>query len=342
MAEMSSQQRFMAALFNQPVDRVPVGCPTSVATVELMEATGAYFPEAHTEGETMARLAAGAHTVLGFDSVMPVFSIAQEAAALGCGMDWGRKDWMPINTTSPYTTPDQVEIPKDFLQKPSIKACLDAIRLLRKRFGDQVAIIGKVMGPWTLAYHGRGVQEFLMDTVMEPENAHGFLVALKPVSMLFARAQIEAGADCIVIADHCTGDMVRAGTYRDFLLPLHQEMNQELRYPTILHCCGKALDRMEYFSQAGFTSYHFESKNDPYQAMKIVQSRMTLIGNINNPDTLLKGEPSDVERDVRQAIDAGVQIIAPECAIPLVTPNCNLKAIVATAKEYGKKNGGQK
>jgi [methyl-Co(III) methanol-specific corrinoid protein]:coenzyme M methyltransferase len=76
--------------------------------------------------------------------------------------------------------------------------------------------------------------------------------------------------------------------------------------------------------------------------MKIVQSRMTLIGNINNPDTLLKGEPSDVERDVRQAIDAGVQIIAPECAIPLVTPNCNLKAIVATAKEYGKKNGGQK
>jgi MtaA/CmuA family methyltransferase len=337
MGEMTSRQRFLAALFDKPVDRTPVACPTSVATVELMEATGGFFPEAHTNGEVMARLAAGAHEVLGFDTVSPIFSIAQEAAALGCGMDWGRKDWMPINTSSPYTEPDQVVIPADFLDRPAIKACIDAIGLLRQRFGDKVGIIGKVMGPWTLSYHGRGVQEFLMDTVMDPDKARGFLDALMPVSLLFARAQMDAGADCIVVADHCTGDMVRPSTYRDFLLPLHQKMNQQLGFPTILHCCGKALDRIDYFANAGFTSYHFESKNDPYQAMAIVAKRMTLMGNINNPDTLLNGGPDDVDREVRQAIDAGVQVIAPECAVPVVTPNRNLQAIVVAAKKYGQK-----
>ena len=337
MDTMTSRQRFMAALRGQPVDRVPVGSPTSVATVELMEATGAFFPQAHTDGETMARLAAGGHDVLGFDTVAPVFSIAQEAAALGCGMDWGRKDWMPINTTSPYAEPDDLRIPDDFLEKPSIKACLDAIRIHRQQYGDRVAIIGKVMGPWTLSYHARGVQEFLLDTVIDSDKARRFLERLMPVSLLFARAQIEAGADVVVIADHCTGDMVRAETYRDFLLPLHKAMTRELAFPTILHCCGKALDRMDYFAQAGFTCYHFESKNDPYQAMDIVKGRMTLVGNINNPATLLKGTSEDVEREVRTAIDAGVQIVAPECAVPVVTPNRNLQAIVEAVKAFGQK-----
>ncbi len=36
--------------------------------------------------------------------------------------------------------------------------------------------------------------------------------------------------------------------------------------------------------------------------------------------------PDDLE-------EAGVEILAPECAIPLTTPNRNLKAIVEAAKE---------
>lgn len=338
MEMMTPRQRFMAALHNQPVDRVPVGSPTSVATVELMEATDAFFPQAHTNGDTMARLAAGGHDILGFDTVAPIFSIAQEAAALGCDMDWGRKDWMPINTSSPFAEPESIVIPDNFLDRPPIRACLDAIRILRRRYGDRVAVIGKVMGPWTLSYHAHGVQEFLMDTVLDPDRARRFLDRLMPVSILFARAQIQAGADAIVIADHCTGDMVRAQTYRDFLLPLHKMMTAELAFPTVLHCCGKALDRMDYFAQAGFTCYHFESKNDPYQSMAVVDGRMTLMGNINNPDTLLNGTPVDVEAEVRRAIDAGVQILAPECAVPLATPNRNLRAIVEAAVDFGKKS----
>jgi uroporphyrinogen-III decarboxylase len=58
-----------------------------------------------------------------------------------------------------------------------------------------------------------------------------------------------------------------------------------------------------------------------------------LIGNVNNPRTLLQGTPEDVYRQARYAIESGVEIIGPECAIPLSTPLENLKAIVAAVQE---------
>jgi len=47
----------------------------------------------------------------------------------------------------------------------------------------------------------------------------------------------------------------------------------------------------------------------------------------------LFGTPEDVRKQAHFAVKAGVKILAPECAIPLRTPNRNLKAIVEAAKE---------
>jgi len=57
------------------------------------------------------------------------------------------------------------------------------------------------------------------------------------------------------------------------------------------------------------------------------------VGDINNPQTLLLGTPEDVYKQARYAIEAGVNIIAPECAIPPGTPLENLRAIVEAARE---------
>ena len=89
---MTSRERVLAALARQPVDRTPVCNPTSVATVELMDLVGAHFPDANRDAEKMARLAATSYTELGFDTIMPVFSIIQESSALGCKMQWEEKD----------------------------------------------------------------------------------------------------------------------------------------------------------------------------------------------------------------------------------------------------------
>jgi [methyl-Co(III) methanol-specific corrinoid protein]:coenzyme M methyltransferase len=68
-------------------------------------------------------------------------------------------------------------------------------------------------------------------------------------------------------------------------------------------------------------------------AVEKVGRRMSLAGCINNVDALLQGTPEDVYKQARYAIEAGVNIICPECAIPLSTPMENLKAIVEASKE---------
>jgi len=56
------------------------------------------------------------------------------------------------------------------------------------------------------------------------------------------------------------------------------------------------------------------------------------MGNINNPQLLLNGSPAQVAEACQHVIDSGVQILAPECAVPLITPMLNLKALVETAR----------
>ncbi len=127
-----------------------------------MDLVGAPFPNANREPELMARLAATGHTKLGFDSVMPVFSIIQESSALGCKIEWGQKDnWPTVRMGEPiFSSAHEIRIPDDLLEHPDIRCVLDAIRLLRRRFGDEVAVIGKTIGPWSLGYHTFGLEPF--------------------------------------------------------------------------------------------------------------------------------------------------------------------------------------
>ena len=328
---MTPKRRFLSALLGGRVDRVPIGSPTSVATVEQMEITGAFFPGAHCDGEQMAHLAAGAVEILGYDAIMPYFSVQAEAAALGCDVDWGDVENMPVERSHPWSEPDQVRIHDDFLRKPSIKAILDAIRILRAQYGHQVAIIGKVMGPWTLAYHLHGVQQFLLETLTAPAKVRGFLDRLKEVTVLFGQAQIVAGADVLCIADHATGDLVSPKMYRDFLLPYHQELTQRLGCPSVLHICGNTLSRIRYIRESGFDAFHFDSKVDAAQAVAETEGRISLVGGVSNIQALYSGTPDVVAGQARYALQAGVRIIGPECAVPLRTPLDNLKAIARVA-----------
>jgi len=212
LRSMTPRERFLSAVHNGPVDRTAVGSVTSVANLEQMEMTGAYFPDVHLSGPLMARLAAGAHTILGYDVIMPVFSVTVEAAALGAEIDWGERETMPACLNAPWEDPAQVRIPSDLLDREPTRAVLEAIRLLRAEYGGRVAIAGKVMGPWTLAYHMHGVQAFLLETLTDPGRVRAFLKALEPVTVQFGRGPA---------AGRCRPAVRRGSRHRRFDQPAH-------------------------------------------------------------------------------------------------------------------------
>ncbi len=331
----SSYNLIMSALFGgRKGNRPPVGNPTSIACVELMQACGAFFPEAHLKARVMADLAMAGHELVGFDTVMPEYSVHQESAALGCEIDWGSETRMPDAKTAPHSDFSDVIVPDNILEKPSLRVVLEALSILRREVGGQAAIIGKVMGPWTLSYHMAGTQNFLLQLGLgEKDRINRMLRQLMPVTIAFANAQFQAGADAVVLADHATGNLVGPYHYRDYLLPIHREITASVGGPMILHVCGNCLDRLELFAESGVEAYHFEWQVDAKSAVEKIGGRISLIGNLNNAKTLFQGTPEDVYRQARYAIEAGVDIIGPECAIPLTTPLANLRAIPDAVRE---------
>jgi [methyl-Co(III) methanol-specific corrinoid protein]:coenzyme M methyltransferase len=336
VGQMTSRERVLAALRRESVDRTPICNPTSVATVELMDLVDAPFPDANRKPELMARLAATGYTELGFDTIMPVFSIIQESSALGCKMQWEQKDnWPTVRMREPiWEDVDDIKIPSNFLTHQDTKCVLDAIRILKKEYGDEVAIIGKTMGPWSLGYHCFGVEPFLLLSLDDPGKTKLALDRMKEATIEFGIAQIEAGADALTLPDHATGDLVSGDYYKRYLRDLHIEFVERIPIPLILHICGRTVDRMEYIAQTGMAAFHYDSKNKPAESMDVVTNRIALVGNINNPETLFAKEPEDVRQEVRRNLDAKVQLVGPECAIPLQTALENLKAIPEAVQDW--------
>jgi len=340
---MNSRQRVLAALRREPVDRTPVCNPTSVATVELMDLVDAHFPDANRDPEKMARLAATSYTELGFDTIMPVFSIIQESSALGCKIQWeGKDNWPTVKMNEPiWSEPEDIKIPSNLCTHPDTKCVLDAIRILRKRFGDEVCIIGKTMGPWSLGYHCFGVEKFLLMSLDDPDKTKLCLDKMKQATIDYGRAQIEAGADALTLPDHATGDLVSGDYYERYLREMHTQFVADIPIPLILHICGRTVDRMEYIAQTGMAAFHYDSKNAPEESMHICGDRIALVGNINNPDTLYSKGPEVVAREVAQNLDAHVHLVGAECAIPLQTPIESLKAIPDTVKRWHREHAAK-
>jgi len=330
---MTSRERVVNALNGREVDIAPVANPNSIVTREMQDKVGAYFPEAHHNAEIMTELALAGRTLCGYDAVFPVFGAGtHEAGALGVDIDWGDPDNLPAILSYKWSDPDEIEVPDDFLGRLEITTVLDSIRMLRQELGDEVAIIGKAYGPWSLAYHFFGIERFMMDTLSDAPKVHAILDRLKEFTIIFGKAQIEAGVDALNVCEHITADLIRPEAVSTFLLHVDQKIKAELPVPIILHCCGKTADRIDIFNQIGFECFNFESANDAVEMHKM--STMSLCGNINNPNTLLSGTPEDVEREVFYALDAGIELLAPECAAPVNGKLANVTAVRESRDRY--------
>jgi [methyl-Co(III) methanol-specific corrinoid protein]:coenzyme M methyltransferase len=309
--------------------------PTSVATAESCAAIGVNFRDVHRDPDKMAALAAAGHEILGFDSVAPYFSVVQEAAALGGDIDWGDDFTMPSQRGLLFDDPSEFSLPRDFTDRLHTRTVIEAVRMLKKKYGDGVLVIGKAMGPWTLSYHFMGMENFLINTIENPDYVDTCLDAFCAVTAEFAGAQLEAGADIITIADHATRDLVSPESYRKFLLPVHKRIIRQFGNDIfILHCCGNTLDRVDAFREAGFKIFHFDSKND-LKAIITKAGPMRLSGCVNNVEVLLNGSEADADRQSEIILNAGIKLLSPECAVPLRVGNANLKRIPLAAKSYG-------
>lgn len=83
-------------------------------------------------------------------------------------------------------------------------------------------------------------------------------------------------------------------------------------------------------AQTGLDCFHWDTKTgSPEYVRGLAGDRLSLMGGISNLK-LLQGTPEQIRADAEAAHAAGIDIVGPECAIPLTTPLANLKAVART------------
>jgi len=330
---MKPRDIFLSKLHRGVAPRPGIGSATSIVTSDLMDKVGAFFPAANTDAETMARLAGAGYTELGFDNVMPLFSVWHESCAIGCQVNWGDRQQMPnCGQALLADVHELLSIPRDFLKHPACAVPLAALRLLKQRYGTEIAIVGKVFGPWTLGYHVYGIENFLMASLDEPDTVKKAMRRLMDVTVAFARAQIDAGADALCVGDHCTRDLCSPDAYRDFLMELHQELHERIACPIMLHICGDTSDRIPYIRSTGIECFHFDSKVPAATARELAGDQLALMGGTSNLGVVLHGTPAAITKDIEEKLANKIDILGPECAVPLNASYKNIRYFTDEAK----------
>jgi [methyl-Co(III) methanol-specific corrinoid protein]:coenzyme M methyltransferase len=331
---MNSKERFLAALQGERPDRTPVAHVAALTTVELQQATGCPMPEVHLDAEQLAQLCYANHEVLGFDAVTFNINYFGEPAALGSEMDWGDQTTYPSYGPPIWVKPEDAMIPEDLLDRPPIATYLKATRIASRDYGDRIGVIAKVMGPLSMVQAMHGVDYTMMDMVLAPDKVRHFLDVAADVLVQCANAELEEGADAIAIGEGgAGGNMLSPQMHARFLLDVHRRMIAAIQGPTIMHICGDITPRLDTLSQVGLCCFNFDWAIPPPVMVDKAAGAFRLMGNVNTADLLLEG-PDEIERQVVENLEAGVDMISPGCAISPRCPNANFQAMVNAVTQW--------
>lgn len=333
---MTLGERFFAALQLKEVDRVPALSVTQTGTIDLMKASGAYWPEAHMNFEAMARLALAAYEAAGFEAVRVPFGMYAEAEALGCKVDYhkGRIDFTPT-ITEPLRDLSSLRVVEP--HGTMMAMVVEAVKIVKGKVGDTVPVIAGVVGPFNLATFVYGMEQLIRDIIARPDNIRRVLDITWQVVVKYCDALVEAGADAVSMLEP-TASTIGPKFFGELVLPYLKRVNGSIRCPTVLHICGNTISILHLMAESGSKGLSLDQKVNVKRAKEIVGGKVAIIGNVDPVAVLLDGKPEDVKNASYRILEEGVDILAPGCGISPQTPLANMKAMVEAAKEYsGKK-----
>ena len=331
----------MLAMKCERADRPPVCGMTTAGTTELMDYTGAAWPEVHVNAKLMAKLGLGMYPFAGLESIRIPYCLTYEVEALGGSVDLGKKNSTPMVKGSPYKDnpdPDFV-MPdvKEMLEKPRNKVILEAMEIIKKDpLSKELPTILGVTGPFTIAGHLAGTESLILWTLTEPDVAKKFTEFTSDYSRQWLQYIDDKGFDTIQMSEPTASwDMISPEMFDEFAAPnLHKVYKPMKETQKILHICGNMLPMLENMIGAGADGLSIEEKTDPYEAVKINNNRCCLIGNVGVVNPLLQGTPEDVRQAALRSCDAGFNIISAGCGLSALIKKENLVAMVEAAKSF--------
>lgn len=304
---------FLRALMREPVPYTPLW---------VMRQAGRYLPEYN---ETRAR--AGSFLALAQNpdyacevTLQPLRRFALDAAilfsdiltiphAMGLGLDFVQGEGPRF--ARPLRHEDDVRA----LAVPDMSALqyvFDAVSLIRRELDGKVPLIGFAGSPWTVACYmveGQGSSDYRQIKTMlyqRPDLLHRILDINAQATLAYLNAQIEAGAQAIMIFDSW-GGVLADHQFQEYSLQYVERIIQGLireregrRVPVIVFAKGGG-QWLETIANCGADAVGLDWTTSLGQARQRVGDRVALQGNLD-PMALFGGEDA-IRQQVRHVID---------------------------------------
>jgi len=229
---------------------------------------------------------------------------------------------------------------------------LEAIHRLVEMTRGEAAVRAPGTGPFSLASHLMGTEQFLIELAMAERESGGpaeaalkrLMDAATEALIAFSRASLEAGAHLVQAGDSLASpDMVSPATYRKWAWPAERRFFEAINpiaeghgAATLLHICGNTTPVLELMADTGAHVLELDHKVSLKTAKERVGNRVCLMGNLDPVELLWRGSPEAVKLAARQAIadaaSGGGFILGSGCEVPPSAPIENLKAMIAAAR----------
>lgn len=230
--------------------------------------------------------------------------------AMGLGLDFavgeGPRFAQPVRQEADFK---RLAVP----DMSTLQYVFDAVATIRRDLAGRVPLIGFAGSPWTIGCYmveGKGSDDYrLIKTMLykRPDLVHHMLEINAQATTLYLNAQIEAGAQAVMIFDSW-GGVLSDGDFQEFSLAytrkvvagLKREHDGE-RVPVIVFSKGGGIWLPE-IAQCGADALGVDWTVNLQQARAAVQDQVALQGNID-PMVLFGGEQA-IRSQVRKVIDS--------------------------------------
>lgn len=327
---MNSKQRVYTMLAGEKTDRLP---NTNIIMTYAAKEIGAKYVDFCTKPDVMTEGNIVCANKYGLDLLTVMSDPMTEAHDLGTEVIFP-EDGIPypkVNLLENEATLASLKIVKPENGK-RMSERLETIRMYKDKVGDDFPIVGWVEGCFAESADLRGVNNFLMDTAMEEDFVTDLLDFCLEQAIIFAKAQIEAGADFIGVGDAISsvaGPKVYekyARKYQEALLKAIKEAGAK----TKLHICGNIQPFLEQLPHDYIDILDVDWMVSLEKAVEVIPEHIMLSGNYDPVAVVQDMTPEQIQAEVRRCAkiaEGRRYATSAGCEIPKATPEENFLCI---------------
>jgi [methyl-Co(III) methanol-specific corrinoid protein]:coenzyme M methyltransferase len=320
MSTLTAKDRVLKFLNGEEVDRPPIFSGMGNVVVPVLEKYKINFAMAHRDPELMAKAAAGMYREEALGSVMNYYEDVE-------GLLY------PTVKEKVIKTADDVHFPDDIANAGRIPVVAEAIRILRKEIGDEVAIGTYILGPFTLGGQVKELDELFEESFLEPEKTAKLLEKLSEFIIKVFKVYQEAGVDYFTLREMGgTSDVMSPKSFKSLIKPHLVRIISEMPRPNILHICGDTNSIIEDMGECGANAISVDQKNRLPESREKLGHETIILGNFDPVKVLMQGKAGDVGPTARGCLDAGANAVWPGCDLWPEVPEKNMQALMDSLK----------